>query len=82
MKKGKHKFRAGDWVRIVSIPADLPDAAGIGTPEVFKRAKGKTFRIEGFNRYGFIELVVSKRGTIWIEPEFVVAAEKPKKHSR
>jgi hypothetical protein len=74
----KDRFRVGDWVKVVGIPSDLKDPAGIGTPKVFERAKGRTFRIEGFDPYGKIELVVTKRHTIWIEPDFVVRAEKPR----
>jgi len=70
------KFRTGDFVKIVQIPDDLTDAVGIGTPEVFRRSLGKTFRIEGFDRYGHIELVVSRRDTIWIEPKFVMRVAK------
>jgi hypothetical protein len=78
MQKVRHKFRVGDWVTIVKIPSDLTDTARIGTPEVFKRAKGKTFCIEGFGRYGHVELVVTKRDTIGIEPEFLVRADQPR----
>ena len=79
-----HTFKVGDIVRIVKIPPDLHDAAGIGTPEVFANAVGKTFRIEGFGEYGHLELF-ARRGdavddshpldSIWIEPEFVEAAD-------
>ena len=78
------KFEVGDLVRVVKLPADLHDAAGIGTPEVFASALGKTFRVEGFGEYGHLELVVRRRttdsdsfdsDTIWIEPEFVEAVD-------
>jgi len=75
MKKGHRKFHVGDRVKIVKIPGNLSDHAGIGTPEVFERALGKIFRIEGFGPYGHVELIVSRRDTIWIEPEFVVPVE-------
>src|SRR5258708_7563443 len=78
VKKLGRKFRVGDLVTVVEIPSDLTDAAGIGTPMVFKRARGKIFRVEGFGKYGHIELKVTKRDTIWIEPEFVAAAGKPR----
>jgi GNAT superfamily N-acetyltransferase len=69
------RFRIGDLVKVTQIPANLTDAAEIGTPDVFKRALGKTFRIEDFHRYGHIELIVSQCDTIWIEPEFVTPVE-------
>jgi hypothetical protein len=54
------------------------------TPGVFRRALGKTFRVEGIDDYGHLELVVAERrpspdryesSTIWIEPEFVILAK-------
>ena len=60
-------------VKVIGIPPALHDAAGIGTPDIFRHAVGKTFRVEGFSEYGHLELVVSGSDTIWIEPEFVEA---------
>ena len=80
------KFKLGDFVRVVKIPADLDDRAGIKTPQVFDRALGKTFRVEGFNELGHLELVVAEHqlsqnsyesDTIWIEPQFVVSVSRP-----
>ena len=80
MVKPKPEFKVGDLIRVVKIPSDLHDAAGIGTPEVFRRTLGKIFRVEGLDKYGHLELVVAERkaskntyssDTIWIEPEFV-----------
>jgi hypothetical protein len=59
-------------VKIVQIPKDLSDAAKIQTPKVFKQALGKTFRVKGFDQYGHIELNVTKKDTIWIEPDFLI----------
>ena len=79
-----HKFRVGDLVTVVQVPPDLDDAAGIGTPELFQRVLGKTLRIDGFGRYGHLELNVLDDGsqapnychhTIWIESEFVKTAD-------
>lgn len=56
----------------MKIPSDLDDASGIGTPRVFREALGRRFRVEGFDRYGFVELKVTKDDTIWIEPEFLL----------
>jgi len=50
-----HQFRIGDLVKVVQIPPDLDDAAGIGTPELFQRVVGKTLRIDGFGEYGHLE---------------------------
>jgi hypothetical protein len=77
-------IREGDMVRVVRIPPDLDDRAGIGTPQIFESAVGKTFRVEAIGVYGHLELVVRQTGTgssstsdtIWIEPEFVEKVSK------
>ena len=93
-KRRTRRFRVGDIVKIIKIPSGLTDPAGIGTAKVFRRALGKTFRIEGFHTYGHIEIIVREHrrspnryqsDTIWIEPEFVRLAEtrpKPKQTSK
>jgi hypothetical protein len=73
------KFKVGDRVRVVEIPPGLTGSADVDTPSVFKRALGKTFRIEGFDAYGHLELMVTKRDTIWIELEFVERIEPRRK---
>jgi len=80
------KFKVGDFVRVVKIPSVLQDSAHIDTPGVFERALGKTFRVEGFNDLGHLELVVAEHhpssdnyqsDTIWIEPQFVTPVSPP-----
>ncbi len=71
MGKKTKTFKIGDHVRIEIIPPNLTDAADIDTPKVFKQSLGKTFRIAGIDKYGFLELEVTKKDTIWIEPDFV-----------
>jgi hypothetical protein len=53
-----HQFRVGDLVKVVQVPPRLHDAAGIGAPELFRRALGETLRIDGFGRHGHLELSV------------------------
>jgi len=74
------KFEVGDLVRIEQIPSDLHDIADIDTPLVFEQALGKTFRVQGFNGLGHLELVVAEQNPsantyeadrICIEPKFV-----------
>jgi hypothetical protein len=64
-------FKIGDRVTVTKLPPDQDDRAEIDTSGVFKRSLGKTFRIEGFDADGNLELAVTKHDTIWIEPEFV-----------
>jgi hypothetical protein len=72
----------GDMVRVVRVPPDLDDRAGIGTPQVFGSAVGKTFHVQEISEHGLLELHVQAGGKeakrlgsgvdiIWIEPEFV-----------
>jgi hypothetical protein len=79
-----HTFKVGDTIRVVGIPPGLHDAAGIGTPAVFRDAVGKTFRVEGLDEHGNLELEVWRTDlstaptvpdTIWIEPDFVEAVD-------
>lgn len=79
------QFKIGDRVTITKLPPDLDDRAEIGTPGIFRRALGKSFRVEGIDEDGHLELVVAERrpsleryesDTIWIEPEFVALARR------
>ena len=88
MTTKNQSFKVGDFVTIKKIPKGLTNSAGIGTPRVFRQALGKTFRVEGFDDYGHLELVVREQrpaidryqsDTIWIEPEFVVRAARRRK---
>ncbi|MHC4489707.1 MAG: hypothetical protein ACYSW7_11120 [Planctomycetota bacterium] len=60
----------GDWVRLVEIPANIKPMPR-ETKSIFKQALGHTFKVEGFNQYGFAELKLSKKiewgHTIWVE---------------
>ena len=81
VQKGR-KIEAGDFVRVLGVP---PEVANMPkeTIRVFRRAVGKTFKVEGFGRYGHLELDLSKKvaklETIWIEPELVVISRRRKK---
>ncbi len=75
-------FKAGDRVRVIRVPPNLDDKAGIGTPRVFAAALGKTFHVRQISEHGLLELHLRDSGReakrlgngahiIWIEPEFV-----------
>ena len=72
--KKPRAFKRGDLVTVIRIPPGLKDVEDLQAKRVFRRALGKTYRIEGIGEFGHLELVVTKRDTIWIEPEFVVLA--------
>ena len=86
----KRAYKIGDVVRVTQLPPDIRTLPK-ESRAAFRYAVGKTFRVEGFGRYGHLELVVHERrpsrdryesDTIWIEPEFVVLAEKKSKTIR
>jgi tRNA(Ile)-lysidine synthase len=76
-------FKLGQKIRVVSLPdlSDLaPDTKDRPTRSLFAKCVGKVLRIDGFNKYGLLELNVLDNGTqapnychhtIWIEPEHV-----------
>ncbi len=70
-KRG-HPIAIGDWVRLVEMPPNVPQTMMEETISIFQRAIGLTFRIEGFGRYGHVELNLSKKvekgHDIWVEP--------------
>jgi|SRR5579862_4225257 len=72
-QKGR-RIRRGDWVRLVGIPAVVRKHKG-ETLRVFRAAAEKTFRVEGWGRYGHAELDLTKKvarfHTIWVEPELL-----------
>jgi len=43
----------------------------MGTEKLFKSIVGKSFRVEGFNQYGHLELRPKRLHYIWIQPELV-----------
>jgi len=97
------KFKVGGRVRIIEIPEDLksPDYDSkhdteepkFRTAELFRFCIGREFTVQGFGRYGHVELDVSdddpgvrkkfgKSHTIWIEPEFLEQVSTRKKMQR
>jgi hypothetical protein len=93
----RHSFKVGDRVLIVDISADMKQPSydlkddehkEMRTPELFRFCVGREFVIQGFDRYGHLELHVGddrevqrKFGphhTIWVEPEFLKLAGKKK----
>jgi hypothetical protein len=77
--KKPRAFKRGDLVTVIRIPPGLKDVEDLQTKRVFRNALGKTYRVEGIGEFGHLELVVTKRDTIWIEPQFVVFGSGPTK---
>ena len=80
-KKGR-PIQAGDWVRLVEIPA-LVTPTEPDTYLIFQLALGKTFRIERFDEFGHAELNVShkveKYHWIWVEPGCLLRSRRKRK---
>ncbi len=82
-KKGR-SLEIGDWVRIIDLPPTISDLP-VETRKVFGKSLGNTFKIEGFGRYGHLELEVWKKlklegmDTIYIEPFCVLRSRRRKK---
>lgn len=83
-------MRKGDIVRVVRISEgdkSFTDADEMRTHELFRFCFGRTFRVRGFDEYGFVELDPSDdpdvrkefgpHHTIWIEPEFLKIEKGP-----
>lgn len=66
-------LHAGDWVRVTALP-DI-SALDPSAKRAFRFALNKTFRVEAFDRYGHVELDLTRKmrefHTVWIEPCFL-----------
>jgi len=87
----------GDRVRVIDISSDLRDPSydpkdaelwEMRTAELFRFCLGRVFTVYGFDRYGYVELEVSRSpavrkkfglNTIWVEPEFLKRVRKARK---
>ena len=85
----KRKLKLGDLVKVIGYrPGKYPPKFKdkMGTEKLFKSLVGKQYRIQGFGRYGHIELWPKKLHFVWIEPDLVELAEtannKPRKNKR
>jgi hypothetical protein len=78
----KSKFKVVDLIKVIDIPKDLKDSARIKTPRVFKNALGKTFQIQNLDEYGHLELQVTDRDWIWLEPEFAQLSKPTSKSTK
>ena len=89
----RHSFRMGDRIRVCDCPRMYKDPSykddpDMRTGELFRFCVGKKFTIQGFGRYGYLELRVDddpavKRkfglNSIWVEPQFVELVRKTRR---
>ncbi len=73
-------FKVGDTVRVLRVPPSVEEQMPEETLQIFLHCVGRVLRVDGFGRYGHLELNVKDDGsqsldycdhTIWIESEFV-----------
>jgi len=94
LARRKLGLEVGDRVRIIDILPDLKDPTydlldaehqEMRTAELFRFCLQRVFTIYGFDRFGYVELEVSKSpsvrkefglNTIWIEPEFLAPVRR------
>ena len=70
----KTKFKIGDTIRVIGYrPARYPPGMEdeMGTEELFQSMVGRSYKIEGFDDYGNIELNPRDGDTVWVEPDLV-----------
>ncbi|HKW32346.1 MAG TPA: hypothetical protein VJN92_05050 [Candidatus Acidoferrum sp.] len=70
----KSKFRVGDKVKVVGMsPVTFPPGVKdeLGTEKLFKGMLGKVYTVQGFDKYGNVELAPKRLNTVWVEPEFL-----------
>jgi len=76
------KFGAGDFVRVIRVPS-LANPDFLHTKLAFELCLGRTYKVQGVNEIGWLELDVSADvdevlgtfgNTIWIETEYVESA--------
>ena len=74
----KTRLKIGDTIRVIGYrPAKY--APGVtdemGTEELFKSLVGHSYKIKGFDDYGYIELEPKRLNWVWIEPDLVELVE-------
>jgi len=70
----KTKFRVGDKVKVIGM-SPVTFAPGVkdelGTEKLFKSMLGRVYTVQGFDRYGYVELHPKRLSSVWVEPEFL-----------
>ena len=78
----KRKFRVGDKVKVVGMsPVTFPPGVKdeLGTEKLFKSMLGKVYTVQGFDRYGNVELHPKRLSSVWVEPEFLKLRARKRK---
>ena len=81
----KAKFRIGDKVKVVGMsPVTFPPGFkdDLGTEKLLKSMLGKVYTVQGFNRYGYVELQPRRMEWVWVEPEFLLLKTRARKQRK
>jgi len=78
----RRKFDVGDKVKVVGM-SPVTYAPGVkdemGTEKLFKSMLGKVYTVQGFDRYGNVELHPKRLNSVWVEPEFLKLRARKRK---
>ena len=78
----RRKFQVGDKVKLVGMPP-LAFAPGVkdelGTKKLIKSMLGKVYTVQGFDKYGNVELHPKRLNSVWVEPEFLKLRARKRK---
>ena len=78
----RRRFQVGDKGKVAGM-SPVKFAPGIkdelGTGKLFKSMLGKVYTVQGFDRYGNVELHPHKLDWVWVEPEFLKLRSRKRK---
>jgi hypothetical protein len=70
-------MKAGDKVRLTTVPPNIPEGdTDLPTKATFDRCLGHEFVVNGFNEIGWVEIEISEvtglvGETIWVETDYL-----------
>jgi hypothetical protein len=78
----RRKFQVADKVKVVGM-SPVTFGPGVkdemGTEKLFKSMLGKVYTVQGFDRYGNVELHPKRLNSVWVEPEFLQLRARKRK---
>jgi hypothetical protein len=78
----RRKFQVGDKVKVIGM-SPVTFAPGVkdelDTEKLFKSMLGQVYTVQGFDRYGNVELHPKRLSSVWVEPEFLKLRARKRK---